>query len=615
MIWIRRLLVVPLLLLFLVLFIVAIVAFRVNGTVLQAGFYTGVLERLDFYNFIYDDALPVALEEAGVDVEDLGLGISLSHERIAADVKRVLPPEWVESTLEQVIDEAVPYFTDQTDNFSITVELADRVEAAVEVAEGIIQNAAIYDYLFDELVGPELEDNDLLTGLPYGLSLTPDKVVAGLKEVMPEPWLRARIDEVLDEVVPYATGKNSDFTIVIPLQDRTEVELAVLEGWLQEGLEGDTYQYLLEEQFAPIIQSSLGGSVTLPLGVGLTEQEVVDAVAQVLPAEWVGERVSDAFDALGPYVTGETDSFTVVIPIQDRMQAAVDLLVATTDAKYQAIYDSLPVCTPLQLLTLDLSLTAPLECVPPGISYDDLKGLLGLDVVAQLSESIVSQLPSTTTFTEQDLQAALSSTGAEEIFQDARELLRDGLVFTEQDLRRVILDNTDQDTLDLFDDVRRYLKEGFTFTEEDVREELGADFDDVDSGRGYLGLFRTYLWVTIPVLLLVAAGIGFLGGRNWWSRMGWAGIPLVLAGGLMAGVTGVGTSIGTRFTNDAIQGLDVAQVFIDKLLDVQDELINSFLNPMLLQSVVVLAVGVVLIGAGVYGSFIRRSPTSATPGA
>ena len=600
----RRLFALPVVVVFLLLFVITLVAFRVNGTLLEASFYTDTLRKLDAYNFTYDAALPAALEDHEVDTEDVGLGISLTHVEIVAYVKRVLPPEWVQENVEQVVEQVVPYATGQTDEFSITIPLADRVEDAVEVAEELVRDADIYNYLLEELARPEMEKNDVLSDLPYGMTLTPDQVIAGIEEVLPEEWLRQRIEEVLDEITPYATGKEDDFAILIPLQDRADAALPVLEGWLLTGLDGGTYDYLLEEQIAPTASDSLGPQVGLPFGITITDDEVVDAIGQVLPLSWVSDRISDAFGAMGPYLTGQTDSFTIEIPLRDRVEIAAETLQVTTDAKLRAFIDSLPTCTLQQLQGLELSLEATPECVPPGVTYELLQGLVGLDIEEQLESLVVQQLPEVIEFTDEDLLALL---GPDVPLEQTREQLRNGITFTDQDLRRLILEQGGQENVDLLDDVRRYLKEGLNFTEQDIRDEIGAsDFDTLDDVRGYVDTVRSLLFLLIIVLLIVAAIIGFLGGRSWWSRLGWAGVPLVISGAAVAAALSVGKGRVKDRVEEEIRDADILEVLIDKSVEVQPELINVFFDPLAVQGGVVLVAGAVMVGLGFYGSFFRR---------
>ncbi len=615
LILVRRFLALFLVLLFLLLFVLSLLAFRVNATLLEADFYTDTLRDLDFYNFLYDEAIPAALDEAkengDLDLEeDLPLGLSFTNEEISDTVKRVLPPEWVQANVEQVIGEMVPYITGDEDRFTITVLLDDRVATAIEVVEERVTAAETYDFLMDDVVTPAVEENRAqLDDLPYGLSLTTAQVVDGIREVVPREWLDQRIEEVVDEVTPYAAGTRDDFNILIPLQDRARAALPVLEGWLLEGLKGGTYDYLLEEQITPTVQQSLGAFVTLPFGVTITDQEVLDAVAQAMPQEWVEARISDAFDGFGPYLIGDVDTFTIVIPLQDRMELAAEVLVDTADAKFREVFDALPTCTLEQLLGLNLSLTELPECVPPGVSYDLLKSLVGLDVLDQLEQAIVAELPESISFTEADLKAAVADITE---LDETRDLLKSGLTFTDQDLRELVRREGGQENLDLFDDARRYLRDGITWTEQDLRDEVSSDgsdvasLDDLNEVRDSISRARSLLWVLPLGLGALLVLIGFLGGSTWWSRLGWAGVPLVLAGGAVAGGLSTVRSYLRDFTDDIIEELNVADVFIVKILEVRGELVDSLVSPMQLQAVLALVVGVAMLLAGLFGPQLLR---------
>ena len=56
----------------------------------------------------------------------------------------------------------------------------------------------------------------------------------------------------------------------------------------------------------------------LPLGLGLTPGTAPGLVEEALPREWVAENVNRAIVEVVPYFGGETDSFEVTIPINER---------------------------------------------------------------------------------------------------------------------------------------------------------------------------------------------------------------------------------------------------------------------------------------------------------
>ena len=95
--------------------------------------------------------------------------------------------------------------------------------------------------------------------------------------------------------------------------------------------------------------------------------------------------------------------------------------------------------------------------------------------------------------------------------------------------------------------------------------------------------------------------------------MGWAGIALFVSGLLVAVASVVTRAVADRFTDDPIGELDIAQVYINKLLEVRDELTDVFLGALLWQGALIGVLGVVMMGLGVYGSFFRRRPALAVP--
>ncbi len=111
MIWLRRATAVLLAVVFIILSVLVMVAFRVNGTVGNPDFYAEQLHQADVYHFIYDDVLPAALEEFGMgeDAEGVGAIISPFKPHLVDVVRQTVPPEWLQSQVEHAVNEVVPY--------------------------------------------------------------------------------------------------------------------------------------------------------------------------------------------------------------------------------------------------------------------------------------------------------------------------------------------------------------------------------------------------------------------------------------------------------------------------------------------------------------------------
>ena len=595
----RRLIALILILLFLPIFIATLVIFRVNATLPEASFYTDTLVEMDAYNYIYSDAIPFALREGEVDVAEDYPWLNTTNQGIADSVKRVLPPEWIQTNVEEVINQAVPYATGETDSFEITVMLDDRVEAAADEAKSIIRNADIHTAVMDELVRPNIVDDQTgLLDLPFGMSLTDDEILDEVLEIVPPEWVNAQVEQVLDGVTPYVVGKEESFSITLPVQERAPVAVEVLRGWLLSAVEdGGARDYIFNDQVLPAIQSAVGSQVDLPLGVSLTQAEIQAAAEATITQVWVEDRINDAADAFGPYIVGQTDTFTLTLPIREQLEIGTNSLAETVDAKYQAIFSAVPTCTPQQLIGLDLTLAAVPECLPPGVSYEQTKELLGLDVVDQLQGSLFDTLPQSVSLTETVLTDAV---GTNTLLEDARRILSEGYTFTEQDLR-TLLEEGGQETLDQFDQVRETLRDGYTVTDQDLIDQLtaqeAADFDDV---RGWIDRGRTFLPLVLAIWLVLLAVIGFLGGRTWWSRLGWAGAPLVLAGGIVAGSITAGVAYLRTAFDDVITDTEIPAAFLPKVIESRDILIDAFITPLQIQGLIAAGAGLAMVVAGIY---------------
>ena len=251
MIWFRRILMIPLIIIFLVLFIVVLLVTQVNGTVADPGFYNDQMLQADMYNFVYDEVLPAALDEIEADApSDIPIDISDIEGEIISAARKILPPEWLQAQFEAATNAVIPYLVGDTDHFTYTLVLKDRMEMAAEVIkDDILQSDAftnIYDdgmsYLADELF------ENLVDELPPSVTITKAELESSLRTVVSQDWLILQLEAAIDSVTPYMTGDSDHFTITIDLQDvyTDEALLALLgegneefldeaQDWISEG--------------------------------------------------------------------------------------------------------------------------------------------------------------------------------------------------------------------------------------------------------------------------------------------------------------------------------------------------------------------------------------------
>ncbi|MDO8751753.1 MAG: hypothetical protein Q7K03_11545, partial [Dehalococcoidia bacterium] len=604
MIWLRRILAVLLIPLFIVLFLVALLLIRVNSTVLSADFYVDQLRKADIFTFMYDKAAPAALKEANKDPKDIPINVEKVGNKGVSLVKEVFPPQWLEEQTEQVIVQVVPYVVGDEDSFAVDVKVADRIQALGDVLKREMGGGDTYNLIFDDVIAPALKDafdkNPKLGDLPLGMTITSQDVVAAVREVLPPEWAKPRVANVVDQVVPYLTGKSDHFAINLPVSDRVEAAGPALKKllvnakayevlnskefadavdkqlkdfgalpfgvklssaqivkalqdiappqWLQlrteatldavvpylagkqdhfevlvpvkdriqvavpvvKGLMRDVnaYNLLFDQLVVKLVKDNLGQQTALPLGVTLTSDEIVPVLRKTLPPEFIQQQTENMIDQVAPYLTGDSKTFKVVVPLKDRKQAAVLAIQELADKKLKDLVASMRPCTVKEALDLvQKGFTGSLpSCLPKGYTLDEVKQALGInlpgitrqqieqqlgislailfdgvtaqtikqqfgiDLAGQVSQFVIKAIPDDYTFTDVDLRKVLGDKDEEKL-NKALDATRNGYKFTDADLLKAM--NADQKkSWDSFLDVAR---NGLTYTDASLREDLGAE--------------------------------------------------------------------------------------------------------------------------------------------
>ena len=620
MIWLRRILTIPLVLALLLLLLVALVVLQVGSTFLDPDYYPKLLRESDAYEFLLVEVMTSALEEAReLDEEDLPeefeenplVTLGLSTEEIVASINRAIPPEYVQDIVKQVFEEVGKYVAGERDEFTVTIQAGEQGETLVQEVKALLRKADASSLLYEELVTPAVEDA-VVEGLPFGLEVSSERLVESARRVAPPDWVQTNVEAALDELTPYIVGDRETFEVKVQLSDREELALEEVKALLRES---DAYDLLYDEIIAPQVEESLGEIVELPFGITVTNDEVLSALRYAAPADWVQEQAERVIDEASPYLTGRSETLDISVLLADNKRDARDIIVETVIAKFTRAVEELPRCTRGQTLSQVIprdALRLP-ECRPAGVQAEELVGQFGASVVAAVDPSVLSAIPDTIRFTETNLREALRIAEAEdniELVDDVREIIRDGWSYNEVDLR----EDLGEDDIEAFDDVRAFLGDGWTYTEADLREDLveggdGDTLDGFDRGRGYFDLARTLRLLMYLPVLLVLIGVGFLGGRGWSGRFAWAAGSLAVTSAIILVAFGpvyntVSESLLEDAREEAISDIDVSgdfeitqRLFIDKLFDIGELVIDGFGSGVFTKALVLLIVGLVGLGA------------------
>ena len=641
MIWIRRFLTVPFGLLLLVLLAVALVALQASDSFLDPGFYPRELSKANIYEFALVDLSTSLLNEARqLDQDDLPeeldenpvVVLGLSTEDIVSSLNRAIPPEWVQSVVEQVFEEPGRYVTGERDEFEVTIEAGEQVAVLAAELKTLLRRANAYDLLFTELVDPAVRDA-LAEKLPLGLDVTGDQMVRSVRRVIPPEWVQTQVEMALDEIASFLVEKRESFEVKVELADRVEAALAEVKGLLRET---DAYELLYAEVIEPAVADRLGQSVQLPLGISVSREEVLLALRQVAPVEWVQEQAERVIDEAGPYLAGETDTFAVHISLEENKREARRVIVDTATRKLSAAIDPLPVCTIDQItaaLAIDDLRELP-ECIPPGLQPDQVVRQLEGRIIDLVDPAILTLIPDDIQFTEAQLRETLLQAGAKEnvdLLDDTRKLIGDGWTYTYDDLQDDVQREWGDEGKRRLDDARAFLADGWTYTEDDLRHDIeqagGADaLSDFDRGRTNLNRAKTFrLLIYLPALVVLII-IGFLGGRSWRHRFAWAAAFLALSGLLLFLASG---PLYSAFGESALEdGRETAfaeidfdsnfsgtqRLLVDKGFDVGISVVGDFASGIAAKSLILLGVGLVLLVASLGWGTIARFGRRQRPG-
>ena len=603
----RWLVTVLLALIFVGLFIPVLVVLRVNSTVLEPAFYIDQLRTADAYNFVYDEVIPSTLDGVIQDtgklsIGDIPLDIELYKDEILQAVRDILPPEWLRKQTEQVIIKVVPYLTGQTDSFEVTVPIADRVEVAGNVLKNTLSSGDSFDSFYDGITGAVADQLIKNTdAFPFGMNLTREDIIAALETSVPKEWLLDQIDYLVDPVVSYLTGESQHFFVTIPLGNRTEPTRDAIKELIRKG---NTDQFLFHQVVSPSVETSVGDMVKLPFGVDLEKKELMDALQLAATEGWINNQLPAVIDTGADYISGGRDNLELTVSLMALKVGIVDGLTELVDNKFETFTSSLAYCYIGQLpQTISSPGTTPI-CKPPGITYFQMKQLLGIDI-AEATRLAVAQIPDHWTYTEGQMRLTLGDDAWDQV-RELRQWMKVGITYTDEKMRKHLqgLDQKSQnaDNQKQMDYILDTIRSGFVFNEIDLKifvdEQIGLG--QVDNMINNIQRTKNMLPLVVGFLIVLLIVIGFLGGRKWWSRLRVASAVFIIASAvaLLSVVIGMSQLESLLIQQQDIifgairEEVNMPQVVVNKMTEIIANVNQDFFGGIRYQSTLCLVIGV-----------------------
>ena len=217
-------------------------------------------------------------------------------------------------------------------------------------------------------------------------------------------WIEDTITHIVDELVPYLFGKSDSLTIQPEFVTRISPALSSFNESLRN-----------EESFSSLTAAvaSNQGSATLDLSIGdnsfpitITEDEIISLLQSEETKQWYFLTMDTLVSDLKAYLEDETDAFEFVIRPQLELLVQIHSprVTAIIDMKIEQLFSLLPQCSLQAIVTAALTnetpeavgyalITSSSPCIPPGITYEQAKEILGIDLEKEVSARMLNLIP------------------------------------------------------------------------------------------------------------------------------------------------------------------------------------------------------------------------------
>ena len=546
MIWVRRIIALPFIILAFITFQVGVLAQQTASNLISPSFYLETLADSNVYSFLLTDLPATALQDvrkahSNPIIEQSGL----SDETIVSSINTIVPPDWLQSNFESTVTGVGDYVTGRTDEFTISIPVDERVQAASNQITFVLNESDIYKMVMENQVRPVISEASK-NELPFDVSVNEDQLMASIQKIISKAWLTGQIDSVLSEVVPYAVGSEDTFSVVVKVDDRIEVAVAEVKSIMADA---NAYEALFEGSIAPNISSSIGNSAKLPYGIEITDEEISSIIRKTAPPSWMQKTTESILDNATPYLVGRTDEFTISINIEPNKEEAVSDLMALAEQKLNTKLADLPDCDADEVVNILNNPVAGLpSCYPADPSLkqqmQNFTRSYVTTVISAVRPQIINTIPNSIDFDQNSLRQVVPAKALES-FDQGRDIVREGYTFTEKDLESLIKQGAGDNSWNQVSKVRDSLSKGIQYNEQDFRIHIetvtadgGQTLSMLDQLRGILKLVHMFNMAVYIPTLLIAAIVGFLGGRGWIQRLMWAAITMLVASILVYAIWG-----------------------------------------------------------------------------
>ncbi|MEE8045482.1 MAG: hypothetical protein V3T49_01445, partial [Dehalococcoidia bacterium] len=276
--------------------------------------------------------------------------------------------------------------------FFIAVTVNQFVDTASDpdVITGMLDDAEMYDYIYDNIIGNLVHDMvangiEIDSGLDESAAPTvlkfEDTDAAALaitnliETLVPREYVKEKLTDSMNSAIPYARGEVDEFTIDLEVQERVRAVPGALRQLVSDL---DLTERIIDDLLVPQLGTFSEQISGQALGINFTEQEIEANTREIFDPKWLEGQLFAAIDEITPYFAGDSDSFNVVLQFDDRVVVIGQILknkLVKEDTLYNLVFAQ--VVDPLIQQTVAQSTT-----VGFGISLTEQEVVDAFEVIA-----------------------------------------------------------------------------------------------------------------------------------------------------------------------------------------------------------------------------------------
>ena len=530
--WVRRAAAILLGMVFVPTLIIAIAFSGGRSAIVDPDFWIERLQEADFYTFIHDPFVPHILDEAFDDTDEPRLlALEPFQDDIAEAVRAGIPPRDIQQAAEDAIYSLWPYLTGESESFEVHVALAARTRIALESLAESIRSAdgAAYDAAYESLITLMTEQLDEeLDELPLVADVSQEDREAYVREIATREWLFGQMANAIDASAPYVIGDVDELEITIPVSERAEAIDAVMTDLLTDS---DLVADVAEQSLALVLAGYLPvNPIKIPGLPAMTADSLAAATLRAMSPSDMTAMTRIVVGDFADYATGQSETFggpDAGIILAAARESVPGVIARQADNALAGRFSEIPVCGSMGIPSAD-EMPMPMARIPPpcvaeGMTYEQYKASIGLDLEQLARDEVVPLIPLNFSIDEGIIRSRMDPAIVERI-DEMRGWMRDGYSLAVHE----IFTAGAPEGIDVF---RETIRDGIVFTEADFEDAFGADgeADFLQSTILASDAGAVLIWLLSILLLVIMA---LVGGRGWGGRLTWASVSLGIGAGL-----------------------------------------------------------------------------------